>query len=71
MQQPEKIKTKFCWCCGESKIYTDYYLNRGIPEKFCKSCCKSYSGKERQSREYRMIFGIVTNTKGEIWEKKF
>ena len=64
--QTTEDKTKFCFSCGESKNYSDYYLNKGNPEKFCKECCRNYTGKERQDREYKMIFGVVTNIKGEI-----
>lgn len=62
---------KFCFSCGETKYYPDFYLNKGIPEKYCKLCLKKFTAKERQNNEYKMIFGVITNIKGEIWEKKF
>ena len=57
-------KVKFCLSCGISKPFPDYHLNKGIPEKFCKSCCKTYTAKERQTREFNLIFGIIKNIKG-------
>ena len=70
--QTTEDKTKFCFSCGESKKFQDYHLNKGKPEKFCKSCCRTYAAKERQDNEYKIIFGVITDKiKGDIWEKKF
>lgn len=64
--------TKFCFCCGQTKIYSEYHLNKGIPEKYCKNCLKKFTAKERKNNEYKIIFGVITDKiKGEIWEKKF
>ena len=69
MMQIEDMK--YCFSCGESKSFNDYHLNKGKPDKFCKICLKKYTAKERQNNEYKMIFGVIANIKGEIWEKKF
>ena len=51
----------FCWCCGEVK---DTYSNPSqiIVHKYCEECKENFTLKERRSKEFDLVFGIVSQS---------
>lgn len=55
-------QTKKCTKCAEVKLLTEYYLSKGKPNSYCRTCgramCKAYKAKNKKK-----LVSIIMNIK--------